>query len=258
MIVLITLEMTLLIFRLTGLMTFLPVFNDGRLPRTVKIGFALLLGWTLTAVDTAGSHLASPLVQDPQNVLRIIIAIGSEFIFGASIGFTFSLLFEPARIAGAYISQEIGLNMAELTDPTSQHSTNVVAQILMSLAILLFFTWDMHHFVLNTIGICLSIHPLGAGFFPQDAVVATQTDLACQWGLVIASPIGIAGFVTVFCLALLMRAVPQMNIFAIGITLRLAVGLFSFVVFLPVILRLVQRIMNQAIDSAGPLISAIG
>ena len=65
--------------------------------------------------------------------------------------------------------------------------------------------------------------------------------------MLIASPVGVASFITVISLGLLMRAVPQMNIFAIGITVRLAVGLISLVVFLPVILQLLERMLQQAL-----------
>ena len=254
-----TLELTLLIFRMAGLGTFLPVFNDGRLPRSVKVGFSMVLGWTIMSVESPESRLVSDLATDPSNTLRILLAIASEFFFGASMGFTFSLLFEPVKIAGAYISQEIGLTLAEMTDPTSQHSTNVVTQLLVSLAILLFFAGNMHHVVLDTVKTCITLHPLGKGFSPMTAAtVANHTDAACESGLLIASPVGIAGFVTVVCLALLMRAVPQMNIFTVGLTLRLGIGLFSLILFLPVILRLLKHMMIDAVHSVEPLTQVIG
>ena len=59
-------------------------------------------------------------------------------------------------------------------------------------------------------------------------------------------PGGLCLFVTVIALALLMRAVPQMNIFSIGLALRLFVGITAMIVFLPTMLQLLVRVLRQA------------
>jgi flagellar biosynthesis protein FliR len=43
-----------------------------------------------------------------------------------------------------------------------------------------------------------------------------------------------------------MRSVPQMNVFAVGLSIRLGVGLFATVLFLPVMFEMISRVLRQA------------
>jgi flagellar biosynthetic protein FliR len=239
------LELLLLALRTASFVVFFPVFNDGRLPRLVKIGFSLSLAWLL--FTTPGSALQAGLTVTNIHWIRLAILVIGEVLFGAALGFAFGILIEPARIAGAYIGQELGLTMAATTDPTRNQQTNVVTQIFESLAVLAFFVLDIHHVFLRVMKVSLVEFPIGQGIVLLPGTAAAhQADLASRWGLMIASPVGICLFITIVALGLLMRSVPQMNVFAVGLSIRLGVGLFATVLFLPVMFEMISRVLRQA------------
>jgi flagellar biosynthetic protein FliR len=242
-----TLEITLLLTRFSAFITFLPVFSDKRLPKLVKIGFALSMVWLAIGTGHAESRLAAGLNAESIGAFRVAWGVAGEMMFGASLGFAFGILFEPARIAGAYISQEMGLTMASLTDPTTQQTTNVVSHVIESWAVILFFVLNLHHVIIRVMYMSVEVHPLGQGLFAMSATnAAYEVDLISKWGLLIASPVGICLFITVVSLGLLMRAVPQMNIFSIGLAIRLAVGTVAMVLFMPVMTQLLIRVLQHA------------
>ncbi len=73
-----------------------------------------------------------------------------------------------------------------------------------------------------------------------------QTDVAHDWSLLIVAPVGIVLFLTLISMGLLVRAVPQMNIFSVGFAMRIAIGLATLLLFAPAILQMVARSLNQS------------
>ena len=53
-------------------------------------------------------------------------------------------------------------------------------------------------------------------------------------------------FLTMIMLALLIRVAPQMNIFSVGLALRVAMGLLATLMFLPGILMLMGHVLGKA------------
>lgn len=242
------LHAVLVLFRFTGFMVFFPAFNSSQIPRLVKIGFAVSLAWAfLTGEPAAG--LAADIHVSDLNWLESLVLVAGEVLFGAGLGMAFGITIEPARIAGAYIGQEMGLNLATMTDPTTRQVNNVVAQVFEVWAWVLFFSLNIHHVILRTIASTFQVFPVGQALliFPGPAA-AYQADLVSRWGLALASPVGIFMFVLIIALGLLMRAVPQMNIFAVGLALRLVVGIVAMAIFLPAMMRMLVRVIHHTQD----------
>ncbi len=238
----------LVLFRFTGFMVFFPAFNSSQIPRFVKLGFSLSLAWAFLAGAPAAG-LAVGIHASNLNWLESVVLVAGEVMFGAGLGMAFGITIEPARIAGAYIGQEMGLNLATMTDPTTRQVNNVVSQVFEVWAWILFFTLNVHHLILRTIESTFHVFPVGQALlvFPGPAA-AYEADLVSRWGLAIASPVGVCLFVLIVALGLLMRTVPQMNIFAIGLALRLAVGIVAMGFFLPSMMRMLIRVMYHVQD----------
>jgi flagellar biosynthetic protein FliR len=237
------LQAVLVLFRFTGVMVFFPAFNSSQIPRSVKIGFSLSLAWGFLA-GNAATVLAAGIHASNLNWLESVVLVAGEVLFGAGIGMACGIVIEPARIAGAYIGQEMGLNLAATTDPTTHMANNVVAHVFEIWAWIFFFSLDVHHFILRTIGSTFQLFPVGQALlvFPGPAA-ALEADLVSRWGLAVASPVGICLFVLIVALGLMMRAVPQLNIFAVGLAVRLAVGIVAMGIFLPTMVRALAGIM---------------
>jgi len=237
---------SLILVRVSLFVGMLPLFGGRNLPRIVKVGMSVGLAtmWfcsfgvipSLFVFEmSAGSHW-----------LGFLLAIGREALFGAMLGFAFGLFLLPARIAGAYVAQEMGLNLAAISDPSAQDSATVLAQMFEALGILLFFGLDFHHVILSALHLTFIRWPVGSPIsaFPTVPLMNGMVH-AQEWGLLLAAPMAICLFLTVVALTLMMKVAPQLNLFSIGLTLRIGAGLLAVLFFLPDVCLLMQQVFNQ-------------
>jgi flagellar biosynthetic protein FliR len=225
---------SLIVARVGTFVAILPLFGSRQAPGLVKVGLALgLASLWFGALGTA------PAVEFPHGSATTLwlaypIALGREAIIGAVLGYGFSLFLLPARIAGEFIGQEMGLALASLTDPSAESSATLLGQLFEIIGALVFFGLDGHHVWLAALHATFARWPIGSSISPLPvAPLVSGLTQAHEWGLLVAAPLAACLFVTSVLLALMARAAPQLNLLSVGFTLRLGVGLVAAVVFLP-------------------------
>ena len=236
----------LTLIRVAGFVSSFPAFSGRRVPRTVKMGFVLSLTaiWA-TKPDTVIETLVLPGGAADWALLLLLVV--REALFGIGLGFAFGFLIIPARIAGTYIGQEMGLSLASVADPSSGTPSGVVSQILEWLTILLLFVLDVHHVLLHALNLSFQSIAVGERVLVYPAMeLFMQMDMADRWSLLIAAPIGICLFLTLVVMGLLVRAVPHMNIFSMGVALRAGMGMLALLIFLPALLRTIVQLLSQS------------
>lgn len=227
----------LILARVSAFIAVFPLFARRQIPTMVKAGLAVALSifWFGT--------LPKPLVPDnltslDANTFTFSIWILKEVAIGIVLGLLAGLLLIPAKVAGAYAGQELGLTLGSQADPTSGESGGEVTQIFETLSLLVFFGLNLHHFVI--ILVHASFEQLGAGFdlleLPMDRVVGLFSALD-QYGLSIVAPLAISMFALNLALVLLNKVAPSLNLFSIGTSVRGVAGVFCLFLFLPVIFR---------------------
>ncbi len=241
------LTFALMLIRLATFCLTFPIWNSHRPPNTVKIGlvFALTIFW----------FFGQPVSEATTTLARSIdwyvfgAAVIREILIGGVLGFVFHIFVIPARIAGAYIAQELGLNLATLSDPSMPEQTSVVASLFQLAAIIMFFALNLHHFVLRCLDAAFQAVPVGATW---NAETLPELSLAffqlIDQGLTIAAPVGIVLFITLVSLLLLARAVPSLNLFSVGLSVRLGVGFIALIIFLPFIVANLRQQFQWAED----------
>ena len=131
--------------RVMGVLWFLPIFAQGSAARFQKIGLSMVIGILVATART--EHLEDP-GSDP---LLLALATMRELLFGLVFGWMASLVFEAARIAGALIATEMGLNMSNQVDPISGLSQPLLSQLFISLVAILFFMSGGHELVIASL-----------------------------------------------------------------------------------------------------------
>ena len=243
------LAFVLILVRSATFVMFLPAIGGQNSPNTVKVGLATALAvmWFLTWGVIPSAEL---LGMSSRHWLGYAVAMLREGLLGAALGFTFGLFLLPARIAGAYVSQEMGLTLAAITDPETRTPTSVVTRLFEALAILMFFALDVHHVLFMAAHASFVVWPIGAELPDLSTLMLVEGfNDAHRWGLMLAAPLGICLFLALIVLALLNRASPQLNLFSVGLVIRLGVGLGAGILFLPGIVGLFFRFFQNAISS---------
>ena len=143
-------------------MAVLPLFGGANVPRLVKAGlaFALATLWFGNVVDGPPSRAAQPGGGDV--VLRLRPGGLRETVLGALLGYAFGLFQVPARVAGEFLTEELGLSFGAFIDPTGTGNVSALTQILDALGILLFLGLDGHHLFLAALDATFTRYPVGA------------------------------------------------------------------------------------------------
>jgi flagellar biosynthetic protein FliR len=243
----------LILARAGTFVALMPLFGGRHVPKLVKVGLALAL-----AVMWFGSMMRDGDVQysvvclsssAPSAWLAIGIALGREAALGAIFGYAFGLVLVPARVAGEYIGQEMGLSMASLADPMAESQAGLMGQVFEMLGVLIFFGLDGHHVFLAALHGSFTRVPVGGsiGVVPVAALVSGAAS-AEEWGLLLAAPLAVCLFITSVVLALMARVAPQLNVLSVGFGLRLAVGLVAAFVLMPEIGPAMGSVVGRVTD----------
>ncbi len=227
----------LVLARVSAFIAVFPLFSRRQVPVSVKAGMAVAL-----TVFWYGSGIAIlPPPEPGMNVTSFgpgTVALVQEILCGAVVGLITGWVLIPARIAGAYIGQELGLTMGQMMDPTGMESGSDVTRVFETISMFLFFVLDMHHWVLLCLHYSFTMLQGASGLMaiPTGALVFAISQLD-EYGLLIAAPVAICLAIVNFAVLYLNKASPSLNLFTVGAPLRLICGLFCLVLFWPMIVR---------------------
>jgi flagellar biosynthetic protein FliR len=224
----------LMLVRLATFWLAMPLWSAVQPPRSVKAGLALALAvyWFSQLREPPAALVA--WAADSDQWVPLAVMAGREIALGAMLGFLFHLFLVPAQIAGSWIGQELGLSMATLADPATGSNSNIVSVAFHAIAVVLFFALDLHHFVIYILHVSFAWVPAG-GAWNLDGLAGAHGELqsVMRYGLELIGPAGIVMLVTLVALMVLTRVAPTMNLFSVGISLRLFAGLVAVAMFWP-------------------------
>ena len=234
----------IVLVRVSGFVVALPNLGSKTVPLRLRVGLVVALTWMwttgpepLTVVSLAATRADWPLVA--------VIMI-REAVLGALLGFLFRLFLLPARVAGAWLGQEMSFNMASLTSVSGEDSTGIVATFLSALGTLLFFGLNMHHLLLLALDRSFQSWPVGTPL-PEKLMLVTVEGLSIgeNLGYTVAGPAAIICFLVLITLLLMGKASPHFNLMTIGLSLRVLGGLIAIMVFMPEIVSLLSRAVQR-------------
>lgn len=169
-----------------------------------------------------------------------------ELLVGMLIGFIASLALSAIQFAGQLLDINMGLAMVNVLDPMTNTQVPIMGNFLHLIAMLIFLSINGHHMLLRALMDSYALVPVGTAVL-SDALSHSLIEVAANLfvvGLKVAAPVLGALFLTTVALGLLNRAVPQMNVFVIGLPVQLAVGVFMLMVALPLYVSFLQVIFR--------------
>ncbi len=236
----------LVLSRIGAFIAVLPVLGGSAVPRLVKTGLALALT-TFYFLHWEGTLHPSSLTETSHvSWLFFGLVLAREALLGALLGFAMGLVLLPVKVAGSYLAQEMGLALGQLVGPVSPDPATVVSGLFEALATLLLLGLNGHHLFLATLQGAFIRYPIHHPFGPPPiGDLVTSLARSQEWGLLLAAPLGVALFLLSVVLALMTRAVPQMNLFSIGFSVRVVGGLVGALLLLPDFVRGVVNVFAQ-------------
>lgn len=235
------LSLLLALTRVSAFLAFFPLFGRRQVPFMVKAGLATAMAWFWQdSLGTAGQGLAN------LDVLTAILLLAREFGIGFVLAMTLGFVFVPARIAGAYVGQELGLSLAAISDPDSTDNSTVLTVIFEALALLVFFALDLHQLAIIFLHLSMTwlADQISLLSLPTEDLSSLVNELP-EYGLLIIAPIGICMFLLTVGLSLLNKAAPTLNLFSVGMSLRSGLGIACLLVFMPVIIQSIRLYVER-------------
>jgi flagellar biosynthetic protein FliR len=197
-------------------------------PNRVKVALVLLL--TLAAHGDLGQI---PVSEGPVEGLAFCAA--SELVLGVAIGLVPRLIIAAVEVAGEQIAPMMGMGVAQIFDPTSHASQNVLTSILRNLAMLLGVLVGLHRVVIGAVIGSFQAVPAGTLKSPSQLteLILAMSGQALSTGVKLAIPVIAVLLVTQVALAFVSRAAPAMQVFSIGFAVTTSVGAMLLIVTLP-------------------------
>ena len=232
----------LMLIRVGGLIISSPIYGRVNIPNIVKICFVFAVNYLL--------FLSFPQTVDItySSLLEFILLCASEFLIGVSMAFIMNIFFSlVSYTAGQLIDMQIGFGIVSVYDAQNNTQAPVMGNILNLMLLLVFFSTDCHLTLIEMIYLTIQRMPIGTLVFsPGIGLLALELfGKAFALGVMMALPLIASGLTIEIAFGVLMRAVPQIHMFVVGVPLKMIVGLLLFVVTMPVYGNFSTRILND-------------
>ncbi len=209
----------LVLFRLTGIFIFGPVFGSSVIPMRAKVLLALVLAFCIYPV-------IPPQVPVQLSLMTLAVAVGTELLIGLVIGYGASLPLVAMQIGGLMMGHQLGLGLAQVFNPEFNEQTEIMSQLLFFLALVAFLLLGGHHAMLVALVHSFESVPLG-GYRMDGSVLDLVVGLLTatfELGIRVAAPLLCLVFLETIAMGFVARTVPQLNILSLGFPLRILLG----------------------------------
>ncbi|MGB9679874.1 MAG: flagellar biosynthetic protein FliR [Thermoanaerobacteraceae bacterium] len=234
-------ELFLLVFvRMLGIFILTPFFGTKNVPTTIKIS----LGFFTSILVF---NIISYPVNMPSNLYQYFMVIISEFLVGLIIGLASMIAFSAIYLAGQLIDYQIGFGMVNVLAIHTEAQVPIMGNFIYILTILLFMLINGHYIIFIVLAKSFEIIPPGGIFFNLDSISNILTKMTSDMfilGFRISAPIILTTFLTDLTLSVISRTIPQLNVFMVGMPLKIFVGIFTLIIMLPMYLAIIDIMFN--------------
>lgn len=230
----------LYVARAGGVVIATPGLNQKGAPTQVRIALVIALGIALFASMGPGDLAGA----DP---LLIVALAPLELLIGVAMGFCVRLLFAAIEVAAEFASFQMGYAAAAVFDPTTGSTMAPPTRLMYVIAVLLFLSIDGHHQVILALAGSYDFVPVGmAGISSLDAGAMLELTYGLfETAARLAFPLIFVMLVINIVLGLLVRFVPQVNVFMIGFILTMSFGLLAMAELMPSMGMAIQQLMES-------------
>lgn len=211
----------LILVRITCFVYIAPFFGMQNVPRRVKIGFSIFLAYLVYhAVD----H--NEVVYE--TLLGYAVVVMKEALTGFLIGWGAQICTTVTSFAGSIADMEIGLSMVSLMDPTTREQATFTGVFYQYLFTLFLIITGMYQYLLQALVDTFTLIPINGAVFKSEALLSSVLLFLGDY-----ITIGFRIILPIFCTMILLNCVlgvlakvsPQLNMFAVGMQLKVLVGL---------------------------------
>lgn len=230
--------------RMSGMVAFNPLLNRTNLTNYFRGGFILVM--SAFTYSVVGGR-----VEVPSGLLTLAGAILLEVMLGFVLGMVVQFFFYIPQLAGLVIDTQMGMTMNQVYDATARSRVSVTGTMLNTLMMLLFFAGNGHHTLLRIILTSGEIVGYGGMSIGNDVTnLALELFMECTiLAVKLCMPILAAELIGQLGMGVLMKVIPQINVFSINLELKILVGLSLLLILMYPFSEYLLDIERQMLNS---------
>ncbi|HEO8418999.1 Flagellar biosynthetic protein fliR [Mycobacteroides abscessus subsp. abscessus] len=244
----------LILVRVTSFFFMLPLFSYRTIPTSFKVG----LGFFLSLIMFWGMDV--PVLTIDTSYYFLIL---KEAMVGLLIGFVAYMLFAAIQIAGGFIDFQMGFAIANVIDPQTGTQSPLTGQYLTIIAMFFLLASNGHHLLLDGIFYSYQYIPMdqawinfGNGDFAEFLLKTFSLMFAIAFQMSI--PVVGSIFLVDVGLGIVARTVPQLNIFVVGVPIKLIAGLIILFIVMGVLMTSVSQLFSSILTTMRGMMNIIG
>jgi flagellar biosynthetic protein FliR len=229
--------------RITSFLVIAPPFSFSGIPLRVKGMLAITLS-ILVAPRAAKGMTGS------METGEFVVALISQLVVGALLGFMVYVVFAAIESAGSLIDLFAGFQMSQAFDPLMKVNGAQMTRLMQMVALGLLFVSGGAELVLGGLFRTFTALPV-TGFLAQDAGQRLLPGIGQMFvaAVQIAGPIVVVLFLADIGLGVLTRVAPALNAFSLGFVLKILITLLAGGAIFIALPQIVQALLEDALQA---------
>ena len=211
----------LVLVRITCFVYAAPFFSMSNTPRMIRIGFSIFLSYLVFTGVERNEVVYSTL-------LGYAVIVMKEALTGFLIGWGAQICSTVTSLAGSIADMEIGISMVSLMDPATRQQATFTGVFYQYIFTLFLMITGMYQYLLLALIDSFTLIPVNGAVFKTEALLESVTTFMGNYlvmGFRIILPIFCTMILLNSILGILAKVSPQLNMFAVGIQLKVLIGL---------------------------------
>ncbi len=249
-----TIHIFFLVFvRVVSIVAFLPIFGSMNVPSKIKIALSLMLALIIfplvppeTGIDVSNVTLT----------LFFLLAIKEVFI-GILIGFTASFIYASIQFAGRVIDLQMGFAFVQMIDPLTSARVTTMGQLKMVVFTIMILLMNGHFFFILALQKSFETIPLLEAGLVDAKLMTLLIDMSGRIfvsALKLAAPILATLLLVSVALGVIARTVPQVNIFFVGLPMKIFIGMAVTFIAFPILASVFRQIFSRIMENVWELL----
>ena len=229
----------LVFMRFAGMIAFNPVLSRKNIPTQARMGLIVIL----TLLVAPGVSMAS---FETFTDWDVVIALARELMVGLICGFVFQIFYYMLIFAGDQMDMAFGLSMARAFDPGTNIQMSVSSNFLNIFFVLYLFATNSHLLLIRIFSTSFYVIPAGQGILEEKIpqFIFELFSYGFMLAFQLALPFVAMELILEFAVGILMKFIPQINVFVINIQLKVLLGFCLLFFFVPAVSSFIENYMG--------------
>ncbi len=236
--------------RISAMFILSPILGRANIPQAAKVGFSILMAFIMISLHPA------PADYPFESVWTLAVAVLLELLIGFIIGFGTILFFDVVYTAGQIIDMQVGFSMLQVYDVSAGAQVPIAGTILNLVFVECFLLSDGLTTLISILAQTFYAIPVGAVSFPPEIMEVALESFSKSFvlSLNVCMPVLASALLAEIALGVIVRTAPQMNVFVIGVPIKVILGLVMLAAMVPVFVQATQGLFDLMYDTIDELL----